>query len=233
MVLLWIVIGIFAVGILISATCFGRLKNVCRRYGSFPSGANLSGAEFIERAIYILKLKSHYTIFGGEFDDKYLYNKDLIVLSEPTANSSSITAISVAAHELGHAVQKNKNSTLLFVHVFMGAISSIAEFFLFPAILAGIILLFIGTTYTAGITVLYVAIGLWVATIIYRLLSIPVEYGASKIAHKFLTEFEILDKKELKIANKILKAAALTYVGSLFFNILKFFRAIIKSFSRN
>ncbi len=232
MIWIYVIIGIFVVGLTISATCYGRLKKLCKKYERYQTSLNLTGSEFINRSINILNLKSHYAINGGEFSDKYLIKQDVIVLSDNTANSMSLTAISIASHELGHAMQRNKNSALLYINSHMSIISRISEFLLLPVIIAGLVLLLFSSTFDSGVILLYTAVCFWVATIIYRLLTIPLEFNASKLATKYLIELDIMSNQEIKIAKKIMSAAAFTYVGSLFINLLKFLKMFFGSFSR-
>ena len=81
-----------------------------------------------------------------------------------------------------------------------------------------------------GLILLISLLGIWVLSIITRLITIPMEYEASKIAYNMLKDNRVLTRAELKITKKILKAAALTYVAALFINVLNLLRRIKYSF---
>ena len=92
--------------------------------------------------------------------------------------------------------------------------------------------MFFDKYFYAGVTCLLVVIGIWILSVITRCVTIPMEYEASKIAYNILKDNHILTRSELKITKKILNAAALTYVGALFINILNILRSIKYSFRR-
>lgn len=230
--LLWIILGLITLGLIISATCYTSLIKICKKYENYQTSLNLNGAEFIDRSIGFLNLKAHFTIFGKTFEDKFDPQKNIIVLSETTASSFSLTALSIASHELGHAIQKDKNSPLLALFIGLGFLKIVTDFLFVPTVIASIVLLFIPSFINIGIILLYVALGFWIVNFIYKLCSIPLEYNASNLAYKYLKENKLLTKKELKIAKKIMRAAGLTYVGGLFANLLKILKGIANSFSR-
>ena len=80
--------------------------------------------------------------------------------------------------------------------------------------------------------VFYISVGLWLTTIIFKIITIPLELDASKRAYKILSENKLVTKQELKQTKEILNAAALTYVGSLFSGIYKILISLKRSFRR-
>ena len=143
-----------------------------------------------------------------------------------------MSSICVSAHELGHAVQ-NKNQTWLFeIQNVISLLSRIGLFF-FPFLLvAGIVLLFIPDKHDIGYVLLIIAVAIVLLAFFLKIITIPMEMQASKIAYKFLKENNILIGAELKHAKKVLNAAIGTYVASLFVPIIKFFRGIGRMFRR-
>ena len=231
-----IVIGIFlallVIMIIFSITSYGRMLRTYKRYDKEFVYCNLNGLQFTDYAIRLLKLDTKIWLLDKELDECYLPKKDIVCISKHTAETSSVSSICVSAHELGHAVQ-NKNQTWLFeIQNVISLLSRIGLFF-FPFLLvAGIVLLFIPDKHDIGYVLLIIAVAIVLLAFFLKIITIPMEMQASKIAYKFLKENNILIGAELKHAKKVLNAAIGTYVASLFVPIIKFFRGIGRMFRR-
>ena len=153
---------------------------------------------------------------AGELTDHYSPKEDVIRLSDSTYNSTSVGALGVAAHEVGHAIQYGVGYFPIKVRNAFIPITQIGSSVAWPLAILGIILGFPLLT--------EVGILLFCAVVLFQLLTLPVEFNASHRAIRTLREDRILDEDELKGAKKVLAAAAMTYVAALivaFANLLR------------
>lgn len=220
------------VGMIFAATSYSRLLRAYNRYAHAFTYRNMSGLEFAEYAIPKLGLNTKISFTEKELGEFYSPKKDIIVISTTSARSRSVASVCITAHELGHAVQKKTKSKLYLLQRFVVLLTRIARFLVVPILIAGIVLLFFPEYNEIGKVLILVALASILLSYILKIVTIPVEYNASKIAYNFLKENHILDEGELKAARKMLNVAASTYVASLFVGFLNFFRSIGRSFKR-
>lgn len=232
----WILIGVF-LGLLVlilifSATSYTRMVKTYKKYDKEFIYCNLTGLEFTEWAIDALELETKIYLLDKELDECYLPKKDIVCISNHTAETSSVSSICVAAHELGHAVQNKKQTSLFVLQSCLTILAKICTI-LFPLLLlSGIVLIFFPAYQDiAGILLLSSVIAIFF-NFLLKIFTIPMEMEASKIAFKFLKENNVLVGAELKHGKKVLNAAIGTYVASLFMGIIKFFRRLGRSFRR-
>ena len=231
-----IIIAVFVVllivGTIFAATSYNRLIRAYNKYDNAFTYSNLNGLEFAQYAIPKLGLKTKIAFTEKQLGDFYSPKKDVIVISTRSAQNRSVASVCITAHELGHAVQKKKKSALYVLQMIVVFITILAKYLFFPVIIAGIVLLFFEQYFDIGKILILIALGSLVFSYILKIVTIPVEYNASKIAYNFLKQNHVLDAGELKAAKKMLNVAAGTYVASLFMGILNFFRSIGRSFKR-
>lgn len=233
---IWILIGIFigliAIMLIFSATSYTRMVKTYRKYDKEFVYCNLTGLEFTERAIDALGLETRIFLLEKELDECYLPKKDIVCISNHTAETSSVSSICVAAHELGHAVQNKKQTSLFVLQSCLSVLAKICAF-LFPLLaLSGIVLIFFPNYHNIATILLLSSIISIAVMFLLKIFTIPMEMEASKIAYKFLKENNVLNSEELRHGKKVLNAAIGTYVASLFMPILKFFRRLGRSFRR-
>lgn len=140
-------------------------------------------------------------------------------MSDSVYGSTSVAALGVAAHECGHAIQHKIGYFPLKMRAVSVPVANIGSKLSWPIILIGMI---IGQMGIARIGVL-----LFGFVVLFQLITLPVEFDASHRALKILEEKRLLIGGEMKGATKVLKAAALTYVASLFSSILQLLRLLI------
>ena len=231
-----IIIAVFVVllivGTIFAATSYNRLIRAYNKYDNAFTYSNLNGLEFAQYAIPKLGLKTKIAFTEKQLGDFYSPKKDVIVISTRSAQNRSVASVCITAHELGHAVQKKTKSALYVLQRIVVFITILAKYLFFPVIIAGIVLLFFEQYFDIGKILILIALGSLVFSYILKIVTIPVEYNASKIAYNFLKQNHVLDAGELKAAKKMLNVAAGTYVASLFMGILNFFRSIGRSFKR-
>ncbi len=156
---------------------------------------------------------------AGNLTDHYAPLKKELNLSDTTYDSRSIASIGVAAHECGHALQDNRKMFLLNLQMSIVPVVNFASKLSIPMIFIGIIL---GMLNLANI-----GIYLFGATLVYQLLTLPIEFDASNSAIKVLRSYNMMDESELYGVKKVLTAAALTYVAAAASTILQLLRFVI------
>lgn len=224
---------ILVLGLIIAGTCYGRLLSIYKKYSTHEAEIGRTSFDIVCRLIDVEKLNTKIALIDEHLADAYLVKRDVIVLSKGVANGSSVADISVACHEFGHAMQKNTKSKLLKFDNFLQVFSGIANFLLPISLISALVLCFFKEYQFVAEIIFFISVGLWFSTLLFKLFLIPLEYDASKRAYNILKEYQVLNKKELRMTKKILNAAALTYVGSLFVGVYKIFYFIKKLFRRD
>ena len=163
---------------------------------------------------------------SGNLTDHFDPNSNVVRLSDSVYGKSSVAAIGVAAHECGHAVQYAEEYSPMKVRAAIIPITNIGSTLAYPLVFLGIIL--------GGIQPL-ITIGIWlfVAVVVFQLVTLPVEFNASGRALKTLEQSGYLDEDELGQSRSVLIAAALTYVAALFTAVAQLIRLIAISNRRN
>ena len=141
---------------------------------------------------------------SGNLTDHYDPKNKVLRLSDATYGSSSVAAVGVAAHECGHAIQHAKGYAPLQIRSNIVPIANIGSKLSWPLILLGVILSWNHTLITIGIVLFSFAV-------LFQLVTLPVEFDASKRAVRLLGENGILYGQEVDQTKKVLQAAALTY----------------------
>lgn len=232
LILIGVFVALLVIMLIFSATSYSRMLKVYKKYDKEFVYCNLNGLQFTGWAINKLELKTRIYLLDKELEECYLPKKDIVCISKHTAQTSSVSSICVAAHELGHAVQNKKQTGIYVLQSCLNVLSKICTF-LFPFLfIAGIVLLFIPEKFDLGTIFLLISLIFLVITFLLKIFTIPMEIQASKIAYNFLKDNNVLVKEELKHGKKVLNAAIGTYVASLFVPILKFFRRFGGSFRR-
>ena len=220
--LYWILIP----AIILSAYASFKVRSTFSRYTQVASRRGMTGMEVARR---ILDSKGLYDVrvepVRGSLTDHYDPRTRTVRLSEPVYGRTSISAISVAAHECGHAVQHQES---YFPLTFRNTIVPVVNF----ASSASWIILILGFVMSAT-GLIYAGIYLFAATVIFQLVTLPVEFNASSRALKIIGEMGIVDSAELKGSKKVLSAAALTYVAAALTSVLQLLRLVLIANSRN
>lgn len=183
-------------------------------YGKFSRVANSRHMTGYETARRILDANglSHITIerVGGELTDHYDPRKGVVRLSSGIYNGTSIASVSVAAHEIGHAIQHATGYKALTVRNSLVPVVNIASNLAWPLAIIGLLM---GSL--AGMRIFDLAIILYAAAVLFQLITLPVELNASSRAMQQMDSLGILtDRAEQRQAKKMLGAAALTYVAA-------------------
>lgn len=209
-----------ALGAIICAIASWNVSNTYKKFSKFANGKGLSAEDVAalilhKAGIFDVKIER----IRGSLTDHYSPKEKVLRLSDNVYGSTSVAAIGVAAHECGHAIQHKLNYFPLKLRAASVPLANIGSQIYWPVIIIGVIL---GYMEIAQIGVL-----LFSFVVLFQLITLPVEFNASKRALTVLNERKLLIGGELKGAEKVLRAAALTYVASLFSSILQLLRLIL------
>ena len=195
------------------------VKTTYNRYAQVRSGAGITATEAARRILDRNGL-SHIRIesIPGDLTDHFDPKAGVIRLSDTVRNSTSIAAIGVAAHECGHAIQYAKEYTPIRIRAAIVPATGVASRLAVPLVLFGTVLSF----YAEGLLALaYAGIILFGICVLFQLITLPVEFNASRRAKEILVSEDILSAREVNGVTKVLNAAAMTYVAALATSILQ------------
>ena len=183
-----------------------------------PGGLSASAAA--EKVLKYHKLPSEVHMIEGNMIDKYDIKTDTVNLTSAVHKDTSMAAVCVAVHECAHAVQTKKGNTLLKIRDKSLIICNVLASLAWILILIG---LFYGSDY--GTMLFNVGVAFYLIPVVFFLICLPMEIGASQIAKKDIEALKIYEGDDLKHVEKCLGAAAMFYMGSLsnaFSNIFRF-----------
>jgi Zn-dependent membrane protease YugP len=197
------------------------------KYGGIENSQGITGREMARKILDENGLSDVRIIpTRGELTDNYNPMNRTVNLSESTYNSNSIAAVSVAAHECGHAIQHKERYLFLRIRLGMVPILNVTANLSYFAILIG---------YFAGLLQMFeIGIILESVSVLFNLITLPVEFDASRRGMSNLKKSNMFEKEEISSSRKMLTAAALTYVGAALSAIVSILRLIlIMNNSRN
>jgi len=189
-----------------------KVKSAYSKYSQVPNGRGITGQEaarILLRSSGLDHIRVEQT--SGTLTDHYDPGKDVLRLSNGVANSPSVAALGIVAHEIGHASQDATNYSPLRVRAGLVPIVNIGSW-LGPIIfLVGLLL----ASYNGSTTVAWIGLFLFAGTAVFALVTLPVELNASKRAQQMLENYQLANGEELQQTKAVLNAAALTYVAAL------------------
>ena len=206
---------IFALpGLILGLWAQARVKGAFKKYSKVPTMRGITGAQ-VARVLLDEQGLSHVAIeeTQGRLSDHYDPRSQVLRLSPDVYRTPSIAAAGVAAHEMGHALQDAAHYVPL---KFRSALVPATNFTsrLAPIIfMAGFFLAIIAKT-EIGIYIAWAGVALFAVAVIFTLVTLPVEFNASKRAKQLLVSSGVLVGNEIEGVNKVLDAAALTYVAA-------------------
>lgn len=155
----------------------------------------------------------------GNLTDHYAPGEKVLRLSESVMGHSSIAAISVAAHECGHAIQHNEGYGPLSLRSVSVPVANIGSKLAWPVIIIGLAI--------EKLDITYIGIFLFLFVIAFQLITLPVEFNASHRALGILENSGLLNVDEMGGARKVLRAAAMTYVAALASSVMQLIRILL------
>lgn len=211
------------IGAVICMIASARVKGTFNKYSQLRSMSGMNGAQVAQR---VLQAAGIYDVqvrhVSGCLTDHYDPRTKTVNLSDPVYNATSVAALGVAAHECGHAIQHAKSYAPLSIRSALVPIANFGSMLAWPVILIGLLF----NTRSSGL-IIDIGILLFSAAVLFQLVTLPVEFDASRRALVMLRTQGILADDELKYTRRVLKSAALTYVASAAAAILQLLRIIL------
>lgn len=221
----WTYLVIVLPCLIISMWASSKVKNTFRKYSSQVSTRRITGAEAAKR---VLAMHGVHNVrierVGGNLTDHFDPKSNVIRLSADVYDSCSTAAIGVACHEAGHAVQYAEGYFPIRVRAVIIPVTNFGSKLAMPLILVGILLSTFG--YFSDVLI-NLGIICFSFSLIFQLVTLPVEFNASRRALNAIEEAGILYEHELKGARKTLSAAAMTYLAAAAVSFAQLLRLIL------
>lgn len=198
--------------IILSLIASNRVNSVFKKYSTIYSLRRITGAQAAQRVLHangVTGVRIEQT--GGNLTDHYDPRNNIIRLSERVYSSTSVAAIGVACHEAGHAVQYAQNYAPIRLRAAIIPLTSFGSKLAMPLILLG---LFLVAFEKISYLFIYLGIACFGLSFLFQLITLPVEFNASRRAISAIEDGELLTPQEQKGAQKTLSAAAMTYVAA-------------------
>lgn len=212
------------IGIIITLGAQFYVSSSYSKYKKVKNKREISGVEVANIILKENGLDNVYvTETKGMLSDHYDSSRKVIRLSTEVFHGTSIASASVAAHEVGHALQHKDDYSFMRIRYALFPVVNISSYAGYIAILAGILF--------ASYKLVWLGIGFEIIILLFQLITLPVEFDASKRAKEQLLKYGILDSYEIEDSEKVLNAAAFTYVASVLTTLLQVLRLVL-SFSR-
>jgi len=208
--------------LLLALLALAGMKNAYSKYSKIRTKAGIPASEAALKILYDNGNNEVSVARGqGTLTDHFDPRTQVLSLSEGVYNSASIAAIGIAAHEAGHAMQKKEGYGPLALRSLVVPAVNFGSTLSVPIFILGLIMSW-QPLVTAGIA-------LFSLTVIFALVTLPVEFNASRRAIRMLNGSGLITQEEEKGVKKVLNAAAMTYVASAIGALLQLFRLILVS----
>ncbi len=210
------------IGAVLSMWASARVNSTFQKYSKVRSMTGMTGAEAAQR---LLRSQGIYDVtirhVKGQLTDHYDPRTKTVNLSDGVYDSASVAALGVAAHECGHAMQADQSYLPLKLRTAIVPVVNFGSKLSWPLIFIGLLI--------GGFGSPIVTLGIWmfVLVVLFQLITLPVEFNASRRAVTLLDSVGILSGDEVGYTKKVLGAAALTYVASAMGSILQLLRLVI------
>lgn len=209
------------IGMLLCLGASARVNSVMKKYGKVGNSTGLTGAEAARRilnneGLYNVQIECLQSDSGDHYDPR----TNTVRLSYDNYNRASVTAVGVAAHECGHAIQHAKGYAPLSFRTALVPVVNIGSRLGIPLIILGIILSYNNVL---------IQIGIWAfsLSVLFQLVTLPVEFNASARAIAKIDQYGLMSTEENNGCKKVLSAAAMTYVAAAASSILQLLRLIL------
>ena len=207
-------------GLILGLWAQARVKSAYSKYSKVFTQRGLPAQE-IARMMLNSQGAGNVTITSvqGQLTDHFDPATDTLRLSQGVYGSSSVAAVGIAAHEAGHALQKQDGYAMLNLRTVMVPTVNIGSRLAWPIFVVGMI--------SSWRPLMYAGIGLFALAVLLSLITLPVEFDASRRAKTMLANSGYFTQEELQGVSKVLNAAALTYVASFLSALLSLLRLLL------
>jgi Zn-dependent membrane protease YugP len=209
-------------GLIFGIWAENKIRRTSRYYSRISTQGGLSGARVAQlmlRANGVDNVRVELVGNSAELSDHYDPRNHVLRLSDGVYNSTSITAVGIAAHEVGHAYQHSDLYTPLNVRNAIAPVASISSSLAIPLFLFGF--------FFATPALVTVGIVLYMLAVFFQLVTLPVEFNASRRALAALESGGYMTAEELVGAKQVLNAAAMTYVAAALASTLQLLRLML------
>lgn len=221
----WTYIVLVLPCLILSLWASASVKSTFNRYSTQYSARRITGADAAQRVLSAHGIHNvRIERIAGNLTDHFDPKTNVIRLSDGVYGSTSTAAIGVACHEAGHAVQYATNYGPIKLRAAIIPITNFGSKLAMPLILLGIVLSFLGNFSYA---LVYLGIACFGLSLVFQLITLPVEFNASRRAVRAISDAGILTQQELSGAKKTLKAAAMTYVAATAVALAQLLRLIV------
>ncbi len=205
-------------GILLALYAQAKISSAYEKYGSINSKINISGAQAARKildasGLYDVEIK----MIGGRLTDNYNPSDKVLSLSKDVYENTSIASISIAAHEVGHAIQDKIDYKPLRFRESIVPMANLGSNL-------SVWFIIIGCFFSYFLT--QIGVALFFFAVLFQIVTLPVEFDASRRAKLAIEDAGFLDQEEMKGTKEVLSAAALTYVGATLTAIGQFLRLL-------
>lgn len=211
--------------ILFAMIASARVNSTFKQYSTQISARRITGAEAAKR---VLTANGVYNVrierVSGNLTDHFDPQSNIIRLSDKVYDSASTAAIGVACHEAGHAVQYAQGYTPIRLRAAIIPITNIGSKLAMPLILLGLLFNTLGNF---SYTMIYLGIACFALSLVFQLVTLPVEFNASRRALSTIDDTGLLTAEEQIGAKKTLRAAAMTYVAAVAVSLSQLLRLIL------
>jgi len=218
-------IGIYLLILIIPAIASWNINSTYKKYKKIENHKKLSGFEVARKVLDANGLNNLYIVeVQGELTDHYDPKQKVVRLSTNIFHGETIAAAAVAAHECGHAIQDKEAYPMMRLRSSLVPVVNLITYAAYIMFALSVIFQMFNLLMVSIVSVLF--------GLVFQIVTLPVEFDASKRALKNLKELELVDTKEHQGTQKMLKAAALTYVAAVLSSLLNLFR-LIMAYSNN
>ena len=212
--------------VILSLIAQAKVNSSFSKYSKVSTRRNFTATEAVRQildnnGLHNVKIEA----VSGKLTDHYDPKANVIRLSDSVRNSTSVAAVGVAAHEAGHAVQHAKGYAPIRWRNSLFGVANLGSKLSIPLILIGLVL--VGMVSMLGEIIVYAGIIMFSAAVLFQVVTLPVEFDASKRAIAVLCEDGYLYEDEVGAVKKVLSAAAMTYVAAAATSIAQLLRLIL------
>lgn len=218
--------GLTFVALIIALLAQAYVNSSYSKYKKVQNEKKMSGVEaakqmLAKNGMHDIKIN----MIKGTLSDHYDPRTKTVNLSQDIYNGTTVAAVSVACHECGHALQDKENYVFMRIRASLVPIVNLSSKVGYFAILIGFIF--------GALNLIWIGIFAEIAILVFQLVTLPVEFDASRKALSEVEVMGILNSTELKGSKIMLRAAALTYVASVTSTLLEILRLVLLASSRN
>lgn len=220
----WTYLAIIVPCILLSLLASGLVNRTFKRYSKQLSTRQITGADAAQKVLSANGVNNvRIERVSGKLTDHFDPKGNVIRLSDNVYDSTSTAAIGVACHEAGHAVQYAKHYAPIKLRTAIIPVTNIGSMLAWPLILIGLLF----SSSTMSTTFIYLGIACFSLSLVFQLVTLPVEFNASRRAMAAIDEGNLLTAEERKGARKTLTAAAMTYVAAVVVSLAQLLRLLL------